>query len=117
MFAQNCLGAPLRQAAQKIVATADIGEAFADDFPQTGPQELMVPDARASAQKRLDQAASLKHLQYRRLEAGAASLAMRSKPAINDARPDAMAKKFTRCEQSTRSGTDDQNGWCGWGLI
>src|SRR5215831_10371472 len=55
-------------------------------------------------------------LHYRRLENGAAGLAMRREPALNDARLDAMAKKFTRREQSARPGTDDQNSRCRCGL-
>ena len=75
-----------------------------------------MPDAHAGAQKRFAQATSLKHLQYRRLENGAASLAMRREPALHNTWLDAMAKKFARREQSARPGTDDQNGWCMCGL-
>jgi hypothetical protein len=85
MFAQNYLGAPLRQAAPKIIATARISQVLARDFPQTGTQELKVPDAHASAKERLDQAAPVKHLQYRRLENGTTSLAMWREPALHDA--------------------------------
>src|SRR5262249_46008986 len=109
VFPQNSLGAPLRLAALKIVATAGIGKALTADFPQTGAQELKLPYVHTGAQKRLGEAAALQHLQYRRLENGTAGLAMRLELAIDDARRDAMAKKFAGGEQSARPRTDDQH--------
>ncbi len=36
MFAQDCLGAPLRKATLKLIRTAGIGEVLARDLAQTG---------------------------------------------------------------------------------
>ena len=75
-----------------------------------------MPDAHARAKERFDQAAAVENLQHRRLERGPASLAMRREPALDDARLDAMAKKFAGREQSGRTGPHDQDGRCGCGL-
>ena len=44
---------------------------------------------------------------------GPASLAMRRKPAFDDARLDAMAKKLGGREQASRTGPRNQDGRCG----
>ena len=103
MFAQDCLGAPLRKAALKFVFAAKISEVGGHDLPQTRTQELNVPDTHARAKERLDQAAPVNNLQHRRLQSGPASLAMRREPALHDARLDAMAKKFGGREQAGRT--------------
>jgi len=91
MLAQNRLGAPLRLAALKIIATTGISKILAPDFLQTGTEELKVPDVHAGAKKRLSQAGSIEHLHYRWLEKGATRLVMRLGPSPDDARLDAMA--------------------------
>jgi hypothetical protein len=91
MLAQNRLGAPLRLAALKIIATTGISEILAPDFLQTGTEELKAPDVHAGAKKRLSQTGSIEHLHYRWLEKGAARLAMRLEPSLDDARLYAMA--------------------------
>jgi hypothetical protein len=91
MLAQNRLGAPLRLAALKIIATTGITKILAPDFLQTGTEELKPPDVHAGAKKRLSQVASIEHLHYRRLEKRATRLAMRREPLLDDARLDAMA--------------------------
>jgi hypothetical protein len=91
MLAQDCLGAPLRKAALKLILAANIGEACGHDLPQTRTQELNALDAHARAKERLDQAAAVKNLQHRRLESGPARLAMRREPALHDARLDVAA--------------------------
>ena len=113
MFAQDCLGAPLRKAALKLILAANIREVRRPDLPQTRTQDLNVPDAHARAKERFDQAAPVKNLQHRRLERGPARLAMRREPALHDARLDAMAKKFAGREQSGRTSPDDQDGRAG----
>ena len=62
------------------------------------------------AKERLDQAGPLETRQHGRLESGPASFVMRRRPALHDARPDAMAKKLAGREQSGRPGTHDQDG-------
>jgi hypothetical protein len=91
MLAQNRLGAPLRLAALKIIATTGISKILAPDFLQTGTEESKAPDVHAGAQKRLSQAGSIEHLHYRRLEKRATRFAMRRKPSLDDARLDPMA--------------------------
>jgi hypothetical protein len=98
MLPQNRLGAPLRLAALKIIATPGISKILAPNFLQTGTEELKVPDVHAGAQKRLSQVGSVEHLHYRWLEKGATRLAMRREPALDNARLDAMAKKLARRE-------------------
>ena len=111
MLAQDRLGAPLRQAALKLIFAAGIGEISRRDLPQAGTQELNAPDAHARAKERLDQAGPVENLQHRRLKSGPASLVMRREPALDDARPDAMAKKLAGREQSGRPGPDHE-GLC-----
>ena len=91
MLAQNRLGAPLRLAALKIIATTGISKILAPDFPQTGTEELKALDVHAGAKKTLSHAGSIEHLHYRWLQKGAARLAMRREPSLDDAWPDAMA--------------------------
>ena len=95
MLAQDCLGAPLRQATLKFILAPDIGEFRGRDFLQTRAEHLNLPDARARAKKRLDQAAAIDDLQCRWLQCGPASLMVRREFALHDARPNAMTKKFT----------------------
>jgi hypothetical protein len=78
---------------------------------------LNVPDAHASTKERFDYTTPLKHLQNRRLESGPASLAMRRKPALHDARRDAMAKKFAGGKQPSRTRTHNEDGGGGGGAI
>jgi hypothetical protein len=55
MLAQDCLGAPLRKAALKLILAAYILEVRRPDLPQTRTQDLNVPDAHARAKERFDQ--------------------------------------------------------------
>jgi len=105
------LGAPLWKAALKLVLAANTSEARGRDHSQIRAQELNVPDAYARVKERFDQAAPRKCLQYRRLENRPARLVMRCHPALHDARPDAMAKKFASREQAGRTASHDQNSW------
>src|SRR5260370_34208632 len=94
MFAQDCLGAPLRQAALKFILAPDTSEFRGCDFLQTRAEQLNLLDAHARAKKRLDQAAPLDDLQCRRLQCGPASLVVRRESALHHAGPHAMTKKF-----------------------
>ena len=60
--------------------------------------------------ERFDQAGPLENRQHGRLERGPARFVMRRGPALDDARPDAMAQQLAGREQSGRSGADDQDG-------
>src|SRR5271156_2680373 len=109
MFAQDCLGAPLWQAALKFVLAPDIGEFCGRDFPQTRTEHLHLPDVHAGAKKRLDQSTPLDNLQYRRLQSGAASLVMRRESALHDARFDAVPEKFASRQQSGWAAPHEQD--------
>ena len=94
MFAQDCLGAPLRQAALKFVFAPDIREFRGRDLLQTRAEQLNFPDAHARAKERLDQAAPVNNLQHCGLQRGPASLAVRRQSALDDARLDPMPQEF-----------------------
>ena len=72
-------------------------------------------DEHAAAKERFDQAGALETRQHGRLESGPARFVMRCCPALDDARPDAMAQQLAGREQSGRSGTHDQDGRYGQG--
>jgi hypothetical protein len=62
MFAQDCLCAPLRQAALKLIFAPDISEYRGRDFLQTRAEQLNLPDAHTRAKEWLDQAAPVNNL-------------------------------------------------------
>jgi hypothetical protein len=77
MFAQDCLGAPLRQAALKFILAPNTGEFRSSDFLQARAQQLNLSYAYTRVEKRLDQASPIDDFQYCRLQCGPAGLVMR----------------------------------------
>jgi hypothetical protein len=110
MLAQDCFGAPLRQAALKLILAADTREIRGRDLLQTRTEQLKLPDAHARVQEWLDHAGPVEDLEHRGLQGGAARFVMRREPALHDARLDAMAKKLAGREQAGRAASDDQDG-------
>ena len=100
----------MRKAALEAVGAAGLAEVVARDLAQARTQELDAPDAHADAKERFDQAGPLELRQHGRLESGPARFVMRREPALDDARPDAMAQQLAGREQSGRPGADDQDG-------
>jgi hypothetical protein len=90
--------------------TSYAGKLRGRDLLQARSEQLDLADANSGAEKWLDQPGALDDVQRRRLQRGAARFVMRRQPALHHARPDAMAKKLARREQSGRTAPDDQNG-------
>jgi hypothetical protein len=109
MIAQDRLGAPLRQAALKLVCAAGVGKRDGRDLLKTGADELNAPDMHARAQERLDQAGPLDAFQNRGLQGGPARLVMRRCPELDDPGHDAMTHELAGREQARRAGSDDQD--------
>jgi hypothetical protein len=108
VVAQDCLGAPLRQAALILVGRAGISELLARDLPQAGTQKLDLSDAHARAKERIGQAGALEHFQCCGLQGGPARLAMRPQSPFHNAWPDTMTNQFASREQSGRPGPDHE---------